>query len=64
MPTRQAMLTLPLSSTRPPAWTCFVSPRWNAGFAEILGRRVDLLPEPVQQPRLQANVDRDRRRAF
>ena len=33
-------------------------------IAEILGRRVDLLPEPVQQPRLQANIDRDRRRAF
>jgi predicted nucleotidyltransferase len=33
-------------------------------IAEILGRRVDLLPEPVQKPRLQANIDRDRRRAF
>jgi predicted nucleotidyltransferase len=33
-------------------------------IAEILGQRVDLLPESVQQPRLQANIDRDRRRAF
>jgi uncharacterized protein len=33
-------------------------------IAELLGRRVDLLPEPVQRPRLQANIDRDRRRAF
>ena len=33
-------------------------------IAEILGWRVDLLPESVQQPRLQANIDRDRRRAF
>ena len=33
-------------------------------IAEILGRRVDLLPEPVQQPRLQANINQDHRRAF
>ncbi len=33
-------------------------------IAEILGRRVDLLPEPTEKPRLQANIDRDRRRAF
>ncbi|SRR5260370_22443799 len=33
-------------------------------IAEILGRRVDLLPEPVEKPRLRANIDRDRRRAF
>jgi hypothetical protein len=33
-------------------------------IAEMLGQRVDLLPEPVQLPRLQANIDRDRRRAF
>jgi predicted nucleotidyltransferase len=32
-------------------------------IAEILGRRVDLLPEPMQQPRLQANIDPDHRRA-
>ena len=32
--------------------------------AEILGRRVDLLPEPVEKPRLRANIERDRRRAF
>ena len=30
-------------------------------IAEILGRRVDLLPDPVEKPRLRANVDRDRR---
>jgi predicted nucleotidyltransferase len=33
-------------------------------LAEILGRRVDLLPEPVEKPRLRANIDRDRQRAF
>jgi len=33
-------------------------------IAEILGCRVDLLPEPVEKPRLRANIDRDRRRVF
>jgi uncharacterized protein len=33
-------------------------------IVEVLGRRVDLLPEPVQQPRLRANINRDRGRAF
>jgi predicted nucleotidyltransferase len=33
-------------------------------LAEILGHAVDLLPEPIEQPRIRANVDRDRRRAF
>jgi predicted nucleotidyltransferase len=33
-------------------------------LGEILGRRVDLLPEPAEQPRLRANIERDRRRAF
>jgi uncharacterized protein len=33
-------------------------------LTEILGYPVDLLPEPIEQPRLRANVDRDRRRAF
>ncbi len=33
-------------------------------LAELLGRKVDLLPEPVEKPRLRANLDRDRRRAF
>ncbi len=33
-------------------------------IAEILGRRVDLLPEPIEKPRLRANIDRDRRLAF
>jgi predicted nucleotidyltransferase len=31
---------------------------------ELLGRAVQLLPEPVESPRLQANLDRDRRRVF
>ena len=29
-----------------------------------LGRPVELLPEPVENPRLRANVERDRRIAF
>jgi uncharacterized protein len=33
-------------------------------LAALVGRRVDLLPEPVEKPRLRANIDRDRRRAF
>jgi predicted nucleotidyltransferase len=33
-------------------------------IAQILGRRVDLLPEPVEKQRLRANIDQDRRRAF
>ena len=33
-------------------------------LAELVGRRVELLPEPVEKPRLRANIDRDRRRAF
>ena len=33
-------------------------------LSEILGRRVDLLPEPAESPRLQRNIERDRRRAF
>jgi predicted nucleotidyltransferase len=33
-------------------------------LGELLGRRVDLLPEPIHRPRLRANVDRDRRHAF
>jgi predicted nucleotidyltransferase len=31
---------------------------------ELLGRNVDLLPEPVEKKRLQANIDRDRRLVF
>ena len=34
------------------------------GLGNILGRRVDLLPEPVEKPRLRASIHRDRRRAF
>ena len=30
----------------------------------MLGRPVDLLPEPVEKPRLRANIERDRLRAF
>ncbi len=33
-------------------------------LAEILGHSVDLLPEPIEHPRLRANVERDRRVAF
>jgi predicted nucleotidyltransferase len=33
-------------------------------LAELLGCKVDLLPEPVENPRLRANVVRDRRLAF
>ncbi len=33
-------------------------------IAEIVGRRVDLLPEPVEKPRLRTNIERDRRLAF
>jgi predicted nucleotidyltransferase len=33
-------------------------------LAELLGRKVDLLPEPVEKQRLRANIDRDRSRAF
>ncbi len=31
---------------------------------DLLGRAVDLVPEPVKKPRLRANIDRDRRLAF
>ena len=34
------------------------------GLSELPGHRVDLLPEPVEKPRLRANIDRDRRLAF
>ena len=33
-------------------------------LAELVGRKVDLLPEPVEKQRLRANIDRDRRHAF
>jgi predicted nucleotidyltransferase len=33
-------------------------------LAELIGRKVDLLPEPVEKPRLGRNIERDRRRAF
>ncbi len=33
-------------------------------ISEMLGCRVDLLPEPVEKPRLRANIDRVRRLAF
>jgi uncharacterized protein len=33
-------------------------------LGELLGRKVDLLPEPIGKPRLRVNVDRDRRRVF
>ncbi len=33
-------------------------------LSALLGRTVDILPEPVEKLRLQARIDRDRRRAF
>jgi predicted nucleotidyltransferase len=33
-------------------------------IAELLGRSVDLLPEPVEKRRLQDRINRDRLRAF
>ncbi len=33
-------------------------------LAGLLGRRVDLLPEPVEKARLRASIERDRRLAF
>ena len=33
-------------------------------LGELLGRKVDLLSEPIQKPRLRSNVERDRRRVF
>jgi uncharacterized protein len=33
-------------------------------IAELLGRPVDLLPEPVEKHRLQDQINQDRRRAF
>lgn len=33
-------------------------------LGELLHRPVDLVPEPVEQQRVQANIDRDRRVAF
>lgn len=35
--------------------------RW---IGETLGRPVEILPEPIENPRLRANVERDRRIAF
>ncbi|HEY0419348.1 MAG TPA: nucleotidyltransferase domain-containing protein [Acetobacteraceae bacterium] len=33
-------------------------------LTELVGRPVELLPEPVEMPRLRANLERDRIRAF
>lgn len=33
-------------------------------LGELLGRPVELLPEPVEKQRLQANIDRNRLRVF
>lgn len=33
-------------------------------LTELVGRPVDLLPEPVEKLRLQTNINRDRRRVF
>jgi predicted nucleotidyltransferase len=33
-------------------------------LGELVGRPVDLLPEPVEKPRLRRNIEKDRLRAF
>ncbi len=33
-------------------------------LSELVGRKVDLLPEPIESARLRQAVERDRRRAF
>jgi len=33
-------------------------------LGELLGRNVQIVPEPIRKPRLRANVERDRVRAF
>jgi hypothetical protein len=33
-------------------------------LSELLGRSVDLTAEPIEKPRLRANIDRDRQDAF
>ena len=33
-------------------------------LSDVLGRAVDLLPEPAENTRLQRHIDRDRHRAF
>ena len=33
-------------------------------LGELLGRRVEILPEPVESPRLRSRVEKDRLRAF
>ncbi len=33
-------------------------------LTELLGRTVDLLPEPVEKARVRVSIDRDRRRVF
>lgn len=42
----------------------FALGRLERRLAERVGRKVDLVPEPVEKPRLRALIDRDRRRAF
>lgn len=33
-------------------------------ISDLLGRKVDLLPEPVEKARLRSNIERDRKAAF
>ncbi len=33
-------------------------------IGELVGRKVDLVPEPVEKSRLRANIERDRKLAF
>jgi len=42
----------------------YVHARILCRIGETLGRSVKIFPEPVENPRLRANVERDRRIAF
>jgi uncharacterized protein len=33
-------------------------------IGELIGRKVDLVPEPVESPRFRASIDKDRKLAF
>ena len=33
-------------------------------LSDLIGRPVDLLPEPIEKPHLRVSIERDRRRAF
>jgi predicted nucleotidyltransferase len=63
-PATTATWILPSSWTRRRGVGLFALGALERRLAELVGRRVDLLPEPVEKPRLVAHIDRDRRRAF